>query len=56
LVRHQGNAKLFKAIEANELAKVEHLLQNQKAYLNARDSDGITPLIAGKQPCSWLEW
>jgi len=44
--KDKGNAKLFKAIEANELAKVEHLLQNQKAYLNARDSDGITPLIA----------
>lgn len=46
----QGNSKLFRAIRVNDLGGVKHLVQSQKAYLNSRDKNGITPLISSMTP------
>lgn len=44
--KDKGNSKLFRAIRVNDLGGVKHLVQSQKAYLNSRDKNGITPLIS----------
>ncbi len=43
--KDKGNQKLYHAIKMGDIETVKILLESDKAYINSRDENGVTPLI-----------